>query len=158
MTFDLEPDPYVIERDDDGFFPSLKEANQDPLSKMYQEHEEKLSQLHEHYRNQPPFLNDDIRILKLQQDKYELKKLLNKNLEKITLPTERPHYGPGAIVPNSVLVRKDRIIFIGRFISYLFRLNYFGRIDNRKNANVKNGYHLFYPRNNYKHWKEISQR
>ncbi len=103
---DLEPDPYVIEKDDDGFFPSLKEANQDPLSKVYKEREQQLSELQEHYRQQPPFLNDNIRLIKQQQDKYELKKLLNNNLEKITLPSDRPHYGPGAIVPNSVLVRK----------------------------------------------------
>jgi hypothetical protein len=102
---DLEPDPYVIEQDNDGFFPSLKEANQDPLSKLYEEREQKLSTLQEHYRNQAPFFNDDIRIIKQQQEKYELKKLLNTNLEKITLPNDRPHYGPGAIVPNSVLVR-----------------------------------------------------
>jgi hypothetical protein len=95
----------VIETDTDGFFPSLKEANQDPLSKLYEEREEKLTKLQEHYRDQPPFLNDDIRLIKQQQEKYELKKLLNTNVEKITLPDNRPHYGPGAIVPNSVLVR-----------------------------------------------------
>ncbi len=84
----------------------MKEANQDPISKLYKDREEKLSKLHEHYRDQPPFDNDDIRLIKQQQDKYELKKLLNNNLEKITLPADRPHYGPGIIVPNSVLVRK----------------------------------------------------
>jgi len=104
LIFNLEPDPYVIEKDDDGFFPSLKKANQDPLLKLYNEHEQKLSELEEHYRDQPPFLNDDIRLIKQQQDKYELKKLLHNNLQKITLPSDRPHYGPGAIVPNSVLV------------------------------------------------------
>ena len=108
---DLEPDPYVIETDDNGFFPSLKEANQDPLSKLYTERAEKLSELQEHYRDQPPFANDDIRRIRQQQEKYELKKLLNNNVEKITLPSDRPHYGPGAIVPNSVLVRY-RIIFL----------------------------------------------
>ncbi|CAF0730534.1 unnamed protein product [Rotaria sordida] len=100
-----KPDPYVIQIDDDGFFPSVKEANQDPLSKFYEKRQEKLSELQEHYRNQPPFLNDDIRIIKQQQDKYELKKLLNNNVEKITLPGDRPQYGPGAIVPNSVLAK-----------------------------------------------------
>ncbi|CAF1127858.1 unnamed protein product [Rotaria sordida] len=100
-----KPDPYVIQIDDDGFFPSVKEANQDPLSKFYEKRQEKLSELQEHYRNQPPFLNDDIRIIKQQQDKYELKKLLNNNVEKITLPGNRPQYGPGAIVPNSVLAK-----------------------------------------------------
>jgi hypothetical protein len=109
MKFYVDPDPYVVEQDDNGFFPSLKEANQDPLLKVYKEREEKLVQLEEHYRDQPPFADDDIRLIKQQQDKYELKKLLNNNLEKITLPADRPHYGPGAIVPNSVLVR-NRII------------------------------------------------
>lgn len=83
----------------------MKEANQDPLSRLYREHKDKLSELDEHYQTQPPFTHDDIRVIKQQQDKYELKKLLHKNLEKITLPSDRPHYGPGAIVPNSVLVR-----------------------------------------------------
>lgn len=103
-----EPDPYVIERDDDGFFPSLKEANQDPLSKLYKEQEKKLSDLQEHYSHQPPYPHDDIRTIRQQQEKYELKKLLKNNLEKITLPSDRPHYGPGAIVPNSVLVKKKK--------------------------------------------------
>ncbi|CAF2479912.1 unnamed protein product [Rotaria sp. Silwood2] len=98
-------DPYVIQKDDDGFFPSVKEANQDPLSKLYEERQQKLSELQEHYRDQPPFPNDDIRIIKQQQDKYELKKLLSSNFEKITLPSDRPQYGPGAIVPNSVLAK-----------------------------------------------------
>jgi hypothetical protein len=102
----LEPDPYVVEKDD-GFFPSLKEANQDPLSKLYKEREQKLSQLEEHYRHQHPLLHDDIRLIKQQQEKYELKKLLHNNLEKITLPSDRPHYGPGTIVPNSVLVSNE---------------------------------------------------
>jgi hypothetical protein len=106
LIFNLEPDPYIIEKDDDGFFPSLKKANQDPLLKIYNEREQKLSQLEEHYRSQSPFLDDDIHSIKQQQqEKYELKKLLNNNLQKITLPSSRPHYGPGAIVPNSVLVR-----------------------------------------------------
>lgn len=94
----------MIETDDNGFFPSLKEANHDPLSKVYQEREQMLSKLEGHYRQQPPFPDDNIRIIMQQQEKYELKKLLHNNLEKITLPTDRPHYGPGAIVPNSVLV------------------------------------------------------
>lgn len=71
---------------------------------MYKDRTEKLSELEEHYRTQPPFVHDDFRVIKQQQDKYELKKLLHKNLEKITLPSDRPQYGPGAIVPNSVLV------------------------------------------------------
>ncbi|CAF4224081.1 unnamed protein product, partial [Rotaria sp. Silwood2] len=87
------------------FFPYVKEANQDPLSKLYEERQQKLSELQEHYRDQPPFPNDDIRIIKQQQDKYELKKLLSSNFEKITLPSDRPQYGPGAIVPNSVLAK-----------------------------------------------------
>ena len=99
-----EPDPYVIERDDNGFFPSLKEANPDPLSKIYEDREQMLAKLDEHYSQQPPFFDDNIRIIKQQQEKYQLKKLLHTNLEKITLPNERPQYGPGAIVPNSVLV------------------------------------------------------
>lgn len=72
---------------------------------MYEERQKKLTELHEHYRDQPPFPHDDIRVIKKQQDKYELKKLLNNNLERITLPSDRPHYGPGTTVPNSVLVR-----------------------------------------------------
>ena len=102
----IEPDPYVIDRDN-GFFPPLKEAIPDPLSTLYKDREEELSKLHEHYRDQAPFMNDDIRLIKQQQDKYELKKLLNNNLEKITLPADRPHYGPGLLVPNSVLVRNQ---------------------------------------------------
>ncbi|CAF0753292.1 unnamed protein product [Rotaria sp. Silwood1] len=101
----IKSDPYVIQTDDDGFFPSVKEADQDPLSKLYEERQQKLFELQEHYRSQPPFPNDDIRIIKQQQDKYELKKLLNSNVEKITLPSDRPHYGSGAIVPNSVLAK-----------------------------------------------------
>ena len=102
----LEPDPYAIEEDNNGFFPSLKEANADPLEKIYQEREKTLTKLDEHYRFQPPFATDDIRSIKQHQEKYELKKLLNANLEKITLPDNRPRYGPGAIVPNSVLVNR----------------------------------------------------
>ncbi|CAF4508243.1 unnamed protein product [Rotaria socialis] len=98
-------DTFITQRDDEGFFPSIKEANQDPLSQLYQERQKKLSELQEHYSNQAPRLNDDIRIIKQQQEKYELKKLLNNNLEKITLPDDRPHYGPGAVVPNSVLAK-----------------------------------------------------
>ena len=82
----------------------MKEAKHDPLENIYKEREETLMKLNKHYQTQPPYQSDDIRIIKQQQDKYELKKLLNSNLEKITLPPDRPQYGPGAIVPNSVLV------------------------------------------------------
>lgn len=94
---------------DDGFFPSLKEAHQDPLSKLYEERQQKLAELDKHYRDKPPFVHDDIRLIKQQQEKYELKKLLTNNLTKLTLPCDRPHYGPGAVVPNSVLVRNNNI-------------------------------------------------
>jgi hypothetical protein len=116
MKFFVEPDPYVIDRDN-GFFPSLKEAITDPLSTLYKDREKELSKLHEHYRDQPPFVNDDIRLIKQQQDKYELKKLLTNNLEKITLPADRPRYGPGILVPNSVLVR-NRIFWIFKIDLY----------------------------------------
>ncbi len=169
--FHLEPDPYIIEKDDNGFFPSLKQANQDPLFKVYEECEHNLSKLQEHYSHQPPFPHDNIRVIKSQQEKYELKKLLNNNLEKITLPSDRPHYGPGALVPNSVLVRNRTVA--RNFLmgvpghpfgyapgkkwdnsyesSYSFRRNYFGQIDNQENKNRKNGYHLFYLKNKCKH-------
>ena len=117
--FDLELDTFITQTDDEGFFPSIKEANQDPLSKLYQERQKKLSDLQDHYRDQAPRLNDDIRIIKQQQEKYELKKLLNNNLEKITLPSDRPHYGPGAAVPNSVLV-KDRIVYRSYWFCIIF--------------------------------------
>jgi hypothetical protein len=101
---DLELDQYSVEHNDSAFFPSLKEANRDPLSKMYEERGEILAKLNAHYCQQPPLANDDIHRIKQHQDIYELKKLLHTNLEKITLPTDRPRYGPGAIVPNSILV------------------------------------------------------
>jgi hypothetical protein len=149
-TLNLEPDPYVIEKDN-GFFRSLKEANSDPLSKFYEEREQKLSQLQEHYSNQSPFPSDDILLVKLQQEKQEVKKLLDSNLQKITLPSNRPHYGPGITIPNSVLVR-DRIIHIyHQSFSYSFRLNYFGLMHHHQtNRNQKNGHQLLYLKDNYK--------
>ena len=98
---------------------------------MYQQHITQLSELEEHYRHQPPYLNDDIRLIKQQQDKYELKKLLKTNLEKITLPSERPNYGPGAIVPNSVLVNK-----LANIMKVM--LNYLGEITLAKSSIEKN--------------------
>ncbi|UJR35912.1 hypothetical protein I4U23_028653 [Adineta vaga] len=99
-----KPDPYIIDKDN-GFFRSLKEANSDPLSKMYDDREQKLSQIQQEYRYQSSHPSDDIRLLKLEQDKVEAKKLLESNLQKITLPFQRPHYGPGTTVPNSVLTK-----------------------------------------------------
>ena len=93
---------------DNGFFRSLKEANSDPITKLFVDREQKLSQLEQHYREPLPFPDDDVRLAKLEQDRYEAKKLLEHNLQRITLPSQRPpHYGPGTTVPNSVLVRKS---------------------------------------------------
>ncbi|CAF0727372.1 unnamed protein product [Didymodactylos carnosus] len=107
----VQPEVYLPEQDN-GFFPSLKEAQQDPISIMYKNHETKLQEIQAHYNvetidqnriltdiRQSPYLKRSL------DEKYEIKKLLNQNLEHITLPENRPKYGPGAFVPNSVLAK-----------------------------------------------------
>ncbi|CAF0962576.1 unnamed protein product [Adineta steineri] len=98
------PDPYTIDGDN-GFFRSLKEANSDPLLKLYDDRGQQLYQLQQHYRFQSTLPNNDIHSLKQQQEQNEAKKLLESNLQKLTLPSERPHYGSGTMIPNSVLAK-----------------------------------------------------
>jgi hypothetical protein len=105
----VEPEPYVVDSRDNAFFPSLKEAKADPLPQIYHEREQTLTELNEHYHS------------------GALKKLLQSNLEKLTLPPDRPRYGPGAIVPNSVLVsdnererRRRSMIFAFYFLDETF--------------------------------------
>lgn len=104
----VAPIPYTIDTDN-GFFRSLKEANSDPLSQLYEEGAQRLSQVRAQYSLEPPFPTDDTRLAKLEQERSEAKKLLESNLKKITMPSGRPHYGPGLTVPNSVLVRASEV-------------------------------------------------
>ena len=85
----------------------MKDASQDPLSGMYAEREQTLTNLKEYYGEQQPATpHDHASYTKRHQEKHELKKLLDSNLQKITLPMDRLRYGPGSTVPNSVLVRE----------------------------------------------------
>ena len=97
---------------------------------MYAEREQTLTNLKECYvEQQPATPKDHARHTKHQQEKHELKKLLDSNLQKITLPMDRLRYGPGSTVPNSVLVRETSSLRRLTLV-ILFRLGCFGPNEN----------------------------